>query len=527
MSGQKLVDSTDHYYNLAINPNGNDDLVLAYNYFNAHKRTCLNNNYKEGAIHDLSILTIIQKESGFYHDSEASAIEALSLLDQLEVSDYSIASKISLYNELGKICRALMEHDRALMYYNKAFEIATNPEQLAIILNNRALNYLDTENYRAALSEFQKAYDISVTIDAKKEMARNLDNLGYVKSKLGQPDALSNLQQALSQRLEINDTEGAYASHMHLFEYYTDMDEEQTARSHLNEALSIANSLNNDAYKLDALSEYMNLNKDSLVTTYKALNDKINLENLVTENKYASRKYDYTKKELEAERNKIQKERYQMLGVLLLVLAIFSYFILRSKHKKDKIQQVFNTETRISKKIHDELANDMSGIMNYVENDLETTEENKTKLLTTLQDVYVRTRDISTETASINFVNFSESLKYLLLQHNKPNVKIIVNDINTIDWSRISDHKKLAVYRGLQELMVNMKKHSHANLVTVVFKRLKSKNEIWYTDDGQGCSIETIQQSGLRNAEYRIKEIGGKLTFESSQGKGFKAIIKF
>lgn len=524
---QTSVDSIDYYYNLALNPKQNTDMASAYNFFVKHKEMCLNNNYIEGAIHDLSLLSIIQNESGFYYDSEASAVEAISLLEKLNVSDYTISSKIGLYNQLGKVSRALKENESALMYYNKAFELAKKPEQLNKIINNRAFIYLDENKLDKALQEFTKAYGISLKINDQREIARNLDNMGYVKAKLNHSDALSELERALSMRLGLNDIEGTYASYTHLFEYYNIRNDEQNALSNLNKSLAVANTLNSDSYKLDALSEYVNLNNDSLVLAYKTLNDKMALDNLLTENKYASRKYDYTKKELEAQRHKLQKERYQMLGGLLLLLAMFSYFLLSTKHKKDKIQQVFKTETRISKKIHDELANDMSDLMNYVENDLETSQENKTKLLTTLQDVYVRTRDISTETASVDFANFSDSLKYLLIQHNKQNVKVIINDINTIEWKTISDHKKLAVYRCLQELMVNMKKHSQAQLVTVVFKTHKNKNEIWYTDDGQGCSLDEIKLSGLSNAEFRIKEIGGKLTFETSQGNGFKAVITF
>lgn len=524
---QAVVDSTAYYGYLALNPKQDGDLVSAYNFFIEHKERCLATKYIEGAVHDLSMLSIIQKEFGFYHDSEASAIEAITLLDHLKVTDYSIASKISLYNELGKICRALNEDERALMYYNKAFKIATQPQQLNIIRNNKAFLYLDKKDYEAALSEFQKAYEISVTIDDKKEIARNLDNLGHTKSKLNKSGALSNLQSALSQRLELNDTEGTYASYQHLFDYYKDRNENSTAVSYLNKALALAEQLNSDPYKLAALSDYMDLNEDSLVIAYKVLNDKTNLKNSLTENKYASRKYDYTKKELEVQKNKLQKERFQMLIGLLLILAVFSYILLKTKHKKDKIQQVFQTETRISKKIHDELANDMSDLMNYVENELQTAPENKTKLLNSLEDVYLRTRDISTETASVDFVNFSESLKYLLIQHNKKDVKVIVNDINIIDWLKVADHKKLAVYRCLQELMVNMKKHSNAQLVTVVFKKNKKKNEIWYRDDGQGGTIEKITQRGLKNAESRMEDVGGSLTFETSKGNGFKAVIVF
>ena len=165
--------------------------------------------------------------------------------------------------------------------------------------------------------------------------------------------------------------------------------------------------------------------------------------------------------------------------------------------------------------------------MNYVENDLNTSSESKIKLLNSLEDVYVRTRDISTETAGVDFENFAQSLKYLLIQHNKTDVKVIINDINTINWEILSDHKKLAVYRVLQELMVNMKKHSQAHLVSVIFKKNKKKNEIWYADDGKGSLNEYLSANGLKNAESRIKEIGGRLTFETSEGHGFKAFIIF
>ena len=74
--------------------------------------------------------------------------------------------------------------------------------------------------------------------------------------------------------------------------------------------------------------------------------------------------------------------------------------------------------------------------------------------------------------------------------------------------------------------MVNMKKHSQAQLVSVMFKK-NTTNEIWYADDGKGCDLDVISLNGLKNAESRMKEIGGRLTFETSEGHGFKAFIIF
>ena len=525
--GQTTVDSSAHYYQLAMRPKKGTDLVSAYTYFVKHKEHNLKNNYTEGAIYDLIMLTIIQKESGFYHDSETAAIEAIRLLDQMEASDFAVQSKLTLYNELGKINRGLREFDRALLYYDKAFAITKKPEDFNKLYNNKAVIFIETERYDKALLELQKAYDISVRIKDEMEIARNLDNLGFVASKLEEPLALTKLKEALAIRHTLNDVEGLFSSYRHLSDYYKDRSDLPTARRFLDSALQVSYQVNSDSYKMNVLSEYMELEEDSLITAYKQLNDKIQLDNRLADNKFASEKYDYTKNEMAAQKSKLETQQAQFIIGLLLIIAMFSYMLLRARHKKKTLQQVFTTETRISKKIHDELANDVSDLMNYVENELQTSTDTKTTLLNALEAVYVRTRDISTEIASVDFVNFSESLKNLLIQHNKPHVKIIINDVNTIQWESIHHHKKLAVYRCLQELMVNMKKYSNAQLVTIVFKSMKHDHEIRYTDDGIGCDIDTVTKNGLLNAESRMKDVGGTLTFETSEGHGFKALLVF
>src|SRR5690606_8087034 len=219
-----------------------------------------------------------------------------------------------------------------------------------------------------------------------KEMARNLDNMGYAQFKLGRPDALDNLELALEKRLALNDAGGIYASYDHLFEYYRAQKDEQNALLNLSKSYSIANTLNSDAYKLDVLSAYMDLSTDTLVTAYKELSDKIRLDNLLTENKYASRKYDFSQKELEAQKNKALKERWQIAIVVVINLGVLLYLLVRMQHKKANIYQVYQTETRISKKIHGELANDVSDLMSYVENELDASIASKLKLLNNLED---------------------------------------------------------------------------------------------------------------------------------------------
>ncbi len=78
----------------------------------------------------------------------------------------------------------------------------------------------------------------------------------------------------------------------------------------------------------------------------------------------------------------------------------------------------------------------------------------------------------------------------------------------------------------MQELMVNMRKHSSCSLVVIGFEAYKKGIEINYSDNGIGCSDLLNLKKGLQNAENRILSINGTITFETETNKGFKAKLK-
>ncbi|OED44381.1 hypothetical protein AB832_02055 [Flavobacteriaceae bacterium (ex Bugula neritina AB1)] len=119
-----------------------------------------------------------------------------------------------------------------------------------------------------------------------------------------------------------------------------------------------------------------------------------------------------------------------------------------------------------------------------------------------------------------------EELKNLILQYNSNQVKVITN-LSEFDWQMIPDYKKIAVYRVIQELFINAKKHSGCARITLMTKDVEKKRVITYTDDGIGCDISRVKTNGLINAENRMENIKGKLTFETSPRLGFRAILLF
>ena len=111
---------------------------------------------------------------------------------------------------------------------------------------------------------------------------------------------------------------------------------------------------------------------------------------------------------------------------------------------------------------------------------------------------------------------------------NTPTTNLMINGLDTISWDSIDRTKKIAVYRSIQELLVNMKKHSGASLVALTFKELDNSIIINYTDNGRGIDInKMVLKNGLHNIENRINAIKGEINIHSDFGKGFKVLIKF
>jgi len=73
--------------------------------------------------------------------------------------------------------------------------------------------------------------------------------------------------------------------------------------------------------------------------------------------------------------------------------------------------------------------------------------------------------------------------------------------------------------------MVNMKKHSEANLVVIKFETDPKSILINYTDNGKGCEKTEMLKNGLQNMENRIQAVKGTINFDTEPGKGFKAKI--
>jgi len=202
---------------------------------------------------------------------------------------------------------------------------------------------------------------------------------------------------------------------------------------------------------------------------------------------------------------------------------------MKKKNTIDKLKASYSTETRISRKVHDELANDVYNVMNFTNSQNISIPEKKERLMNDLDSLYKRTRDISKENSTIETgENFAVQLKEMLSEYQNENVNVASRGVDDVQWAKVEGVKKIAIYRILQELMVNMAKHSEATVAVIGFKAKGRNVEIDYFDNGVGIpSDKIIFRNGLLNAENRIAAIGGRLIFESVPQTGLKIKIVF
>lgn len=479
----------------------------------------------------------IQQVNGDYYGSKETVTEALVYFKKKSVYTASIN------NLLGIADKELSLYNDAILYYKEAAKEYTDPVARQNPLGNIAAVYIQQKKYGEAIAllEFLLSNNLlkEKSLDYKSSFQ---DNLGYAYFKNGMEEkGFSLMKEALQIKNKTKDTYGSIESYLHLADYYSKKDIQKSDENAF-AAYNIATKLNSVDERLEALQIIISNNhtnqNSKYVQQYFTLNDSIIKVRNNFKNKFAKIKYDAKKEKdenaklrLEKAENLLSLQKAKYLRIVFAIVFIFLVILIatliryyKSKNKAIEFKTSYNTETRIAKKIHDELANDVYHVIAFAESQPLSKESIKENLLEKLDDIYGRVRGISKENNRIETgTDFTYSIKEMLLAYDTSERNIIVNNLEDINWEFIDDTKKITISRILQELMVNMKKHSKASLVLIKFENDHKSILIRYTDNGVGCEKSKMTKNGLQNMESRIEAVKGTIDFDTEPYKGFKA----
>ncbi len=497
----------------------------AFKYLNKAKDDFIQKGYPSYAGNCLVLMGIIQCEAGDFYGAQETALSAIRFLDKKKDS----VEIVSNYNNLGISCQKLKDYKRAAEFYKQASIYAQDSIKRFTLLNNMAVSY-------AYLRKYNKAIDIYNSILSSNTERKSVifskvyDNLAFAKFKQNaQYDAEYELNEAFQIREKLKDHDGLNASFSHLTEYFENRDSTKAlfyAKKMFQTA--IINKSPDD--KLEALQKIIQLEKpENIKTTFKQyqnLKDSLETARNKSKNQFALERYDSEK----LKRENVEKDNNilkLLIGVatliVLIIFIIIGYRRRQLKLKQEKEIEIKNTQLKMSKKVHDIVANGIYQVMTKIENQQDF---DRDKALDELEFVYEKSRDISYDKIGEE-KEFSKVISELIASFNNETVKIFTAGNSTMIWEPISATVKEEVYQMIRELMVNMKKHSHASHVAVKFEKINNRVEIQYKDNGIGISGDLVYKNGLRNTASRIEAINGTITFDTKIEKGLKVNLSF
>jgi signal transduction histidine kinase len=491
-------DSAFYYFNLSANTSTDSlQIAMAYTY-----------------------MAIIQSYAGDNWGSQETLLQALKLLHENTERDRHVL--LSCFNQLANANLNMKNYEVAITYYDKALNLIEDKPFRWITLNGKAVAYQKLKKYDQALAIYHTI--LSDTIRNQKEYARILTNQAYTRwlSNAAYP-ADREMKEALQIREKENDQWGLNTSYARLSDYYLPS-QPDSALLYASKMLVIARQLNSPDDELEALQKLIPLSSSvdmkAYFERYRVLNDSLQTSRNNAKNQFALVRYESEKNK--TENLSLQKEnaekkldlliqRATFMGALVIVGIAFWWY------RKRKQQLIREQQFKTSQKIHDVVANGLYSLMTKLEHEKDIQKE---QLLDELEKLYERSRDISYEPVLTAPLDFHEEIAGLLKSFGSDDTAVSIAGNTPELWHQLPAKAKGELKHILQELMVNMKKHSAAQNVAVKFNQLEKQVEIRYTDDGVGLPENFVYGNGLASTENRIKSIGGQFSFGSPATTG-------
>lgn len=439
------------------------------------------------------------------------------------------------YNLLGNVSLNLKLYDEAIGFYNKAIIFFKASNFGLEVVNGKATAFQKKGDYKNAIA----IYDSILTLKPADQslVARVIDNGARTRwlQDAAYP-ALPEFRSALKIRADSQYSLGLNASYAHIADYY--------ARLNPDSAVWYANKMREKASEnqspddlLEAIDKLIRLNnspalKEHWYEQYKILNDSVQLSRDTTRNRFALIRYDVQKSKADnlVLQQHITRQELIMCGLIataaaIIILLSILYNKRRKRLKQESENTIRNASLKTSQKIHDVVANGLYGIMNELEHGSTIDKE---PLMNKIEVLYEKSRNISYEhIPSDTVVDYDNQIHHLLTSYASDKTKVIVVGNQQTFWSKISGSEKQELQLILNELMINMKKHSQAKNVAIIFKQEHNKGIINYKDDGVGFNADIKFGNGLSNTVSRIKYFNGKVNFEKSDRAGVSITISF
>jgi signal transduction histidine kinase len=526
-------------YDQAFEFRDNGKADSAYLYFSRAKDVFLGSHDSLGAGKCLLNMAMISSEKGDLYGGQELSLTAIAYFNEEDSAQHIYIQ--SNLNNLGIINYGLEAYDRAISFYEEAVLYTPTKETKLILQNNIANAYRRKGDYQKALGIYASVLKEKLS---EADYARTLSNMAYTKWL---QDSTYNPNAALEQGLKIREQLGNQQEQIASLNYLVGVNQQSRADVALEYAQRMhatARQINNPNDRLVALQKLVSLSSGAAVKNYfrshQALNDSIQLARNAAKNQFALIRYESEKRK--SENLKLQQINIQqaykvaarelliLLGTLSFVasaiIAVLWYRKRQAKMHAEKQSAIQEHKLKTSRRVHDVVANGLYRVITEIDNDEAL---NKDDILDKLEVMYEKSRDISYDIPLVrsSTEDFNHKIDRLLKSFATTFTRIDVSGNTAAYWADIPEQISYELEHILQELMVNMKKHSRATRVSLEFTRLPDRACITYRDNGVGMNADQNHGNGLLNTGSRIQSIHGEINFETAQEGGLTIKLFF
>lgn len=206
------------------------------------------------------------------------------------------------------------------------------------------------------------------------------------------------------------------------------------------------------------------------------------------------------------------------------------------RQQKEIAEIIFQTQekerTHIGHELHDNVnqilasANLFVDLINPVNNTEQGVKEKvKECIALAIQEIRSLSKQLVVPQLKENsLISSIKSLTADLKLSNKFNVEF---DYVNEEFEKLSDNKKVVLFRILQEQLNNIIKHSQAKNIKIELSRVNGSVSLFVIDDGVGFDSKKHRSGiGLSNIHQRAKLYNGKAELISAPGKGCQLKVK-
>lgn len=472
----------------------------------------------------------IQQRFGDLSGAQQNLVYALQSLNEKDTAHANLIAYV--YNELGNISIDLKNYRQAIRFYNDAFARTKDEYSRVEILNGKATALQKMGNYSDALDIYDSLLQLNPgNVALRARLVSNRARTLWLKD----PGAavLNDYHTALKIRLDSQIIDGQNASYAHFADYYL-TNQPDSAFYYAQKMYEIATASNWPDDRLEAIDKMIRSSKSAGQKEYwyqlfKHIDDSLQYSRDTAQTRFALLRYEAQMKKTDnlLFQRRINRQRLLMAGLAVLALAII--VLLTSRYNKRKRLLKEESEKAIqelklstSKKVHDVVANGLYRIMNELEHRSVIDRE---PLMNQIEGLYEKSRNISYEQAEEHVADYPAQTHALLSSFSNDHTKVIVIGNQSEFWSKLGNLQKQELQLVLNELMVNMKKHSQARNVVLRFEVQHNGALVHYKDNGIGFKEQMVFGNGLKNTVSRINSLKGQIKFGETGQPGVSITI--